>query len=173
MKIKKILQDAALYLVVLLVGTLPGYLISNGIFGMIASVSTDDKRLFRIVNFVPFLTFVAGVLLFVSFRREYKREKFRVPETAVSAVLACGIHLLIAKILSFAVYVSGPALYLSEIIVAGENTGRILAYTDIPDHVYVLTMLAVDAVYVCAAIFGGYAGVKKRRMERKALTEKE
>ena len=73
--IKKVLLDALRHFVALIVSCLGGYFISNGVFGLIGLlISNNNKLVFRLFYFVPYFAIVTIVFFLVSFKTE-KKEK--------------------------------------------------------------------------------------------------
>lgn len=168
--IKKVLLDALRHFVALIVSCLGGYFISNGVFGLIGLLISNNNRLvFRLFYFVPYFAIVTIVLFLVSFKTEKKREKFVAYETAVSTIIACILQLFAALIITFAIYTSGPALPLAHIFHAGKDIHLQFLDTDVPNRLYIICMLVLDLFYICATIFGGFCGQKKRKKERDEL----
>ena len=114
--LKKFIGDAFKAFIGLIVACFLGYFISNGVFGLIASLMSSSKLVVRLFNFIPFFLIVVVALFIVSYREEYRREQFSLSERCISATLACGGQLLFAIIVTYAVYTCGPALSLAQII---------------------------------------------------------
>ena len=167
---KKILFDALLFFISLTLACLGGYVIANGVFGIFgAIISNNNELVFRLFYFIPYFIIVSFVMFFVPFKTEYKREKYKAYETAISSLFACGMQMLFAFLINFTVYTSGPALPIGQIIYAGSNINMHLLDSDVPYFIYAICMLIFDIFYTGFAVLGGFYGQKKRKKAREAL----
>ena len=167
---KKVILDALMFFGGLIVACFGGYFLSNGVFGLVGSLVSDNNvSIMRWATFVPYTVIVLLALFFVSFSKEYIRQHYFALETVISSIAACIFQMIAANIITFAIYTSGPALYFAHILYAGNNTTLHFADTDVPSRLYIICMLVLDLLYIISAVLGGYLGQKKRSQERLAL----
>lgn len=166
MNLKKILGDGLKTFICLIAACFVGYFISNGVFGLIASSTSNSRLVIQLFNFIPFFLIMLTVLFVFCCRVEYKREQFSLGESCISSAIACAFQLLFAVLVVYAIYTCGPALSLAKIIYAGNDTNAVISDTDIPGHLYVICMVILDIFYIAVSVLGGYVGQKKREKER-------
>lgn len=169
---KKIITDTLILIGVLVVTFLVGFFVISWVFGMAAAALSTNQLVTRLFNFIPYFILVLAVLFTFAYKKEYKREAFVWRDAIIAVALACVIMLVLALVITFVEYTTGPALSLAKMIYAGKDVNMTLLHYEVPDKLYVICILALDLFYVPAYVFGGYCGQKKRAADRAALKKK-
>ena len=169
---KKILSDSLILTGIIVVTFLVGFFVISWVFGLLASVLSENQLVVRLCNFIPYFILVLAVLFTFAYKKEYKREAFSRRDVIITAVFTGVIMLVLALVITFAEYTTGPALILAKMIHAGKDVNMTLLHHEVPDKLYVICILLLDVFYVPAYVLGGYFGQKKRALDRQALTKK-
>ncbi len=168
--IKKTLLDALKYFGALFVCCALCAVPGLSIFYVIGQlIGGDNRQVARITFFIPLFLLFNLVLFNVSYRMELKREKFIAYETALSTFLACALQVLLASVTIYSLYTCGPALMLAQITYAGKDIKIDFPDASVPNHMYVICMVIIDAFYIGSTILGGYLGQMKRKKNRERL----
>ncbi|MBP3378155.1 MAG: hypothetical protein J6L96_05360 [Clostridia bacterium] len=169
MKLKKILLDSLILVVILVIAGLLCSFVCSWVFVLPVKALSTNELIARLTYFVPYFISMLAVLFVFSYKKEYKRENFVLWEAVASGVIACGIQLILPFVLTFVEYTVGPALPLGKIIFAGADINKPLLNYEVPGHIYALCMLLLDVFYIISTVLGSRAGQKKRQSERDKL----
>ena len=170
-KIKKILKDALLYWLNIIVYLWPSFFIGNGFVGLTVSMLVDNGNEFlvRISETIACILVLCALLFVFAYKWGYKKAEFHMVSLLISLMLAAGMQLIYAKIFRYAEYTTAGAYYLAHMIYAGSNQEIIINYYDVPAYMYIIAMLIADFFYIVSAVLGEYLGKRKRLKERADL----
>ncbi len=170
-KRKKILMDALLYWVQIVVYIWPSFFIGNGFVGLIVSMLVENQNQFlvRIFETITCVVVLCAFLFFFAYQRGYKKAETHPICLLISLVLAAGMQLVYASIFRYAVYTTAGAYYLAHMLHAGSQQELKFAYYDVPTPMYILSMCIVFCFYSLAVLVGETFGKKKRLKERAVL----
>lgn len=170
-RMKKILMDALLYWLQIIVYIWPAFLIGNGLIGMIVSILVDNHNNFlvRIFETIACILVLCAFLLVFAYRRGYKKAESHFINLVISLILAAGLQLIYASIFRYAVYTTAGAYYFAHMLYAGSHQEMTYAYYEVPAYMYIITMCIADCFYILSVIMGVNLGKKKRLKERAGL----
>lgn len=168
---RKILGDAFLYWLQLVIYAWPAFLIGHNFFGLLATLILNHRNMFgsRLTSAVTGVILLCVFLFVFAYKRGYKKAEFHGIRLLISLVLAGGLQLIYASLFRFAMYTTAGAYYLAHLLYAGGNQEISIAYYDVPASLYIPAMLAADFFYIAAVMWGEYLGKKKRLQARAAL----
>ncbi|MBQ7982955.1 MAG: hypothetical protein IJ302_05255 [Clostridia bacterium] len=167
----KILRDALLYWLQIIIFIWPSFFVGNGFVGLIVRLLLNHQdRLWVRISETLACVFVLCALLFVfAYKRGYKKAEFHGISLLISLILAVGLQLIYATLFRYAEYTTAGAYYFAHLLYAGSHQEMSIAYYDVPAYLYIIAMLVIDPFYITAVISGEYLGKKKRLKERAAL----
>ena len=168
--IKQYLQRGFLYFIYIfaslwisLIISLPSVLLSRFKFPM---RSVEENVIITVIMTVV----MCFSMYFFTHKLGYGDREFNLKQILIPIAFSLVLQFVYAAIFSFAVYASGPARFLGDIVYllnGGDSKG-------VPSEFVVPWMLVFDAFYVGVALLGNYRGVKKREKDRdKLLSEKK
>ncbi len=175
MKIKKILMDALLYWIQIIVYIWPAFFIGNGLVGLMVRILVNNSNRFlaRMADTLASVFVLCALLFFFAYRRGYKKGETHHVGLLISLVLAAGMQLVYAKLFHYAVYTTAGAYYFAHMLHAGSHQELTFADYNVPAHLYIIAMCIVSCFYIIAVIVGETLGKKKRLKDREAFRMNE
>lgn len=142
-----------------------GLHLSIYVFGFIAlpfaaaGVSDIPIYLFR---FIAVTALCSLFILRYTYSHGYKRAEYKLVKVLIPLFLICVLQFILAYTLHFAEYTTGGAYYLARLLYGME----VRADSEIPNILYIVSMITVEALYIIAGLSGAYLGAKIRLRDR-------